>query len=427
MCATAPWCVGVHFSGRHRSALLEAEQGVTRRGEKGSTVGDERHRAASQSGEHLRLLGEATDLVADTVRSDLVMDTVRDDPEERTEAVPTVQGYLEPPSRPVSAPPAAVRALLLASEEVTREVRPRTLPPPRAAVREVFARDSGSDRVRQATGRQPAYVPGAVAHRDAPRPRASYAPRPRYATPERASAPPTPAPSRPPPLREDNPITFVAEPAAASRHNPKRVHLPWWVAMGVGLTLGLAVATAGFAAWVSTREPAVERAPSPPSPTDGERPPAQAAQAAQAAPPAAAPPVSAPLRVGAASLAWALSERRTWQGATVGDDNRWSAVLSLRLGDDGVVRGYLAWSAVSVQGAREGEQVREDVDGSWDEARGALTLRGTASTNPLLMPVNSYRLHASPTGALQGAAIDDGVRIALTPVAQRRPRRHHDD
>ncbi len=404
-------------------------------------MGDRTQRAASQSGEHLRLLEGASDLSADaappdvahdlamdTVRSDLVMDTVREDGEERTEAIPTVQGYLEPPSRPVSQPPAAVRALLLASEEVTREVRPRTLPPPRAAVREVFARDSGSGRARQATGRQPVYVPGAVAQREAPRPRPSQVPPARYATPARPSSPPATA-SRPPPLREDNPITFVAEPAVASRH-PARVRLPWWVAMGVGLSLGFAVATAGFVAWVGVHDPSP--APAPPlAPAPAYAPPA--AERPEEEPPAARSPLPAPTatpataRLEGGAFAWAPTERRTWQGATEGGENRWGVVLSLRLESDGSVRGYLAWSAVSVQGAREGEQVRENVDGAWDEARGALSLRGTASTNPLLLPVNSYRLHALPTGALRGGAIDDGVRFTAAPVGPRRARRHRDD
>lgn len=416
---------------------------VTGRGEKGSTVGDRPQRAASQSGEHLRLLEGSPDLAADTappdvahdlamdtVRSDLVMDTVREDGEERTEAIPTVQGYLEPPSRPVSQPPAAVRALLLASEEVTREVRPRTLPPPRAAVREVFARDSGSSRARQATGRQPVYVPGAVAQREVPRPRPSQVPPARYATPARPSSPPSTA-SRPPPLREDNPITFVAEPAAASRH-PTRVRLPWWVAMGVGLSLGFAVATAGFVAWVGVHDPppapAPSLAPAPAyAPPAAERPEEEPPPARSTAPAPVPVPANAAARPEGTAFAWAPAERRTWQGATEGGESRWGVVLSLRLEADGSVRGYLAWSAVSVQGAREGEQVRENVDGSWDEARGALSLRGTASTNPLLLPVNSYRLHALPTGALRGGAIDDGVRFTAAPVGPRRARRHRDD
>jgi hypothetical protein len=108
-------------------------------------------------------------------------------------------------------------------------------------------------------------------------------------------------------------------------------------------------------------------------------------------------------------------------------DNRWSLVASLLLDREGSVRGYLAWSAVSVQGVREGEQVRENVEGSWDPVRGALSLRGTTSTNPLLLPVNSYRLHATPTGVLHGGTIDDGVRFTITPVALQRLRHPQHD
>jgi len=419
---------------------------VTGPGEKGSTVRHEDDRSAARSGAHPRLDADASDLVADTVRveahaSDLVADTVREDPDrgEPTAAIPTVQGYLEPRSRPLSEPTPGARALLRASEEVTRELRPRTLPPPRVSVREVFARDSAMGRGRQATGRQPAYVPGAVAHRDIARPRESYAPRPResYAprgwsapdrpsVPDRPSAPDRPSVApRPPPLREDNPITFLVQPATASKRHPTRTPIPWWVAMGVGLSLGVVVATGGFVAWMSAREPAA------PATVTATAAPAAAPVSERARPPAPAPlqaqVAATPTERGAAAaFTWAPTERRTWQGATEGDDSRWSVVLSLRLGEDNTVRGYLAWSAVSVQGAREGEQVRENVDGTWDGPRGALTLRGTASTNPLLLPVNSYRLHASTTGALRGASLDDGVHVGASLVAPRRAR-HHDE
>jgi hypothetical protein len=393
---------------------------VTGRGEKGSPVRDDDDRIAARSGEHLRLAGEATDLVADTVREG-------DDSGEPTEAIPTVQGYLEPPSRPAPEPTYGARALLRASEEVTREARPRTLPPPRASFRDGFVRESVPDRVRQATGRQPVYVPGAVAQREIPRPRESQPPRasmpPRawQSTPARATTP-----SRPPPLREDNPITFIVQPATSSKRLAARTPLPWWVAMGVGLSLGLAVASAGFVAWMSAHEPAAAPARVTAT-TPAAAPVSERAVASPEPPTAPAPRVAAVTPPASGAFTWAATERRMWQGATEGDDNRWSVVLALRLHEDGSVRGYLAWSAVSVQGAREGEQVRENVEGAWDAARGALSLRGTASTNPLVLPVNSYQFHASGTGALRGASLDDGVRVAAALVAPRQARRHHDD
>ena len=50
---------------------------------------------------------------------------------------------------------------------------------------------------------------------------------------------------------------------------------------------------------------------------------------------------------------------------------------------------------------REGEQVRENVDGMWDGARGALTLRGTAIVERIRAPM---MLAVSPTSRSACAA-----------------------
>jgi hypothetical protein len=349
-------------------------------------VGDDLQRTSVMPGEHLQQESDSADLAVDTVRSDLTDDTAPDLEDERTATILQVPGASGQPSGPVASVMSGPRTLLAASEEVTRASHPHTLPPPRPALREVYGREGASARARPPTGRQPAYVPDAVRQREsAPRVGPSAA---RLLTPPRGSMPPA-ASTRPPPLRDDNPIAFGPAPAATARR-PPRSGVPWWTALAVGVSLGFGLSTAGFVAWMLSRSPA--------------RPPATVA-------PPAPPPAPSP--AGPTDLAWAPSERRIWQGSTEGDGARWGVMLSLHLERDGSVRGYLAWSAVAVANAPAGEQVRENVEGTWDAPRGLLTLRGTASTNPSLVPTNRYQLRLTAAGALRGGAADGGTALAL--------------
>jgi hypothetical protein len=98
-------------------------------------------------------------------------------------------------------------------------------------------------------------------------------------------------------------------------------------------------------------------------------------------------------------------------------------VLTLQRDGDDNVRGYFAWTAVRAPDARDGEQVRESVEGTWLPASGELRLRGVASTAPDVLPVNGYRVLARPDGTLEGATLDE--RGHLTGAAAAPSRRSH--
>ena len=348
-------------------------------------MGDDLQRTSIRLGEPSPRESESTELVMDTLRSEVSDDTAADADDERTAAILQAPGPVGQPSLPAAPVASGPRSLLAASEEVTRASHPNTLPPPRPALREAYGREGAPPRAPPPTGRQPAYAPDPVGQREsAPRVGPSAA---RPLTPPRGSTAPA-ASTRPPPLRDDNPIAFGPAPAASARRPPQR-SLPWWSMLAVGVSLGFGLSTAGFVAWTLARGPA--------------------------RPSAAVAPLD-PSPAGAAERPWAPSERRLWHGGTEGDGARWGIMLSLHLERDGSVRGYLAWSAVAVANAPAGEQVRENVDGTWDASRGLLTLRGTASTNPSLVPTGRYQLQLTAAGALRGGAAGGGTTLALTPL-----------
>lgn len=110
-----------------------------------------------------------------------------------------------------------------------------------------------------------------------------------------------------------------------------------------------------------------------------------------------------------------VTPARRWSGSLVAGESRWSFVLALRV-NDRAVTGWFSWTAAQVPGTREGEQVRENVEGAFDPATGAIELHGTASTNPNLLPVNAYRLRVTADGALAGSTLDPNERIEGAPA-----------
>ena len=90
-------------------------------------------------------------------------------------------------------------------------------------------------------------------------------------------------------------------------------------------------------------------------------------------------------------------------------------MLALRV-NQRAVTGWFSWTAAQVPGVRDGEQVRENVEGSIDPTTGAIELHGTATTNPNLLPVNAYRLRVGADGALAGSTLDPNERIAGAPA-----------
>ncbi len=115
---------------------------------------------------------------------------------------------------------------------------------------------------------------------------------------------------------------------------------------------------------------------------------------------------------------WALGAGRLWNGRMTSDAAEWTFVMVLRLVEAGQVEGYISWTAVRAQGTRPGEQVRENVEGNWDEATRTLELHGTASTNPFVLPVNAYRFTAPADGALSGTAMDTSSQLTGRAAAR---------
>lgn len=110
-----------------------------------------------------------------------------------------------------------------------------------------------------------------------------------------------------------------------------------------------------------------------------------------------------------------VPDARRWRGSLSGEDGEWTFVLSLRT-RDGRATGWIAWSAVRVPGARVGEQVRENVEGTFEAGTGAYELHGIASSNPSLLPVNAYRLQAAGDGTLSGHTLDVAAQLTASPA-----------
>jgi serine/threonine-protein kinase len=132
-------------------------------------------------------------------------------------------------------------------------------------------------------------------------------------------------------------------------------------------------------------------------------------------------PVARPLAATVApadASPWAVGAGRLWNGRMTSDASQWSFVMVLRHVEVGQVEGYLSWTALHAPGARPGEQVRENVEGNWDEATHTLELHGTASTNPFILPVNAYRINAPADGTLTGSAMDTSSQLTGRAAAR---------
>ncbi|MFO0603999.1 MAG: protein kinase [Polyangiales bacterium] len=117
---------------------------------------------------------------------------------------------------------------------------------------------------------------------------------------------------------------------------------------------------------------------------------------------------------------WVFGTGRLWNGRMTSDAADWSFVMVLRQVEAGQVEGYVSWTAVRAPNARPGEQVRENLEGNWDEGTRTLELHGTASSNPFVLPVNAYRLTAAPDGALTGTSMDSSSQITGRAAARMR-------
>ncbi|MFO0647666.1 MAG: protein kinase [Polyangiales bacterium] len=104
-----------------------------------------------------------------------------------------------------------------------------------------------------------------------------------------------------------------------------------------------------------------------------------------------------------------------WNGTFTTADSRWSFVLSLRITGN-AASGWFSWTAAEVPGARVGEQVRENLEGTFDAATNSFDVHGTGSTNQALLPVNAFRLRVMPDGSLSGSTLDESERIVGTPA-----------
>ncbi len=114
----------------------------------------------------------------------------------------------------------------------------------------------------------------------------------------------------------------------------------------------------------------------------------------------------------AGGFAWPRNEPRVWNGTLEGADVRLSFVLVLRANEVGRATGFFSWTIQRMAGARVGEQVRENVEGTWDPTLGTLELHGVHSTNPVLLPVNAYQVRLRVLGALEGDTTDGISHLA---------------
>ncbi len=117
--------------------------------------------------------------------------------------------------------------------------------------------------------------------------------------------------------------------------------------------------------------------------------------------------------------AWNVGAGRVWRGDATGGEARFGFTAVLRLTRPDHVAGYISWTVVASPTGAAGEQVRENVDGSFDPTLGAIELHGTHSTNPLVYPVNAYRFRVGGDGTLEGSSLDAALAIRATSTAPR--------
>jgi serine/threonine protein kinase len=111
---------------------------------------------------------------------------------------------------------------------------------------------------------------------------------------------------------------------------------------------------------------------------------------------------------------WPADATRVWGATLTNDTSLLSCVMVLRLNASGHASGYISWTIVRLAGAVAGEQVRESVEGSYEPTLGVLELHGVLSTNPVVLPVNAYRLRVRASGVIDGQTTDGMSRIAGT-------------
>lgn len=197
--------------------------------------------------------------------------------------------------------------------------------------------------------------------------------------------PPPPPRSSPPRSLPPPPPTPRVEPAPRSAQPSRRTVLMLAAAAGVVSfsVVGMVVGRAH-----QTEPPTVESTP------------------ALRAPPTE--PVIAPVPTPARAA-------HRWNGSLTTADSRWSFVLSLRV-TGSAATGWFSWTAAQVPGARVGEQVRENLEGTFDAATSSFDVHGTGSTNQGLLPVNAFRLRVMPDGSISGSTLDESERIVGTPA-----------
>ncbi len=137
---------------------------------------------------------------------------------------------------------------------------------------------------------------------------------------------------------------------------------------------------------------------------------------ARSAPPRVSSSVDAlrPARESVSDLApstWPAGEVRIWRGAAQGNESRYAFAAVLRMNANDRVDGYISWTVERAAGVRTGEQVRENVEGSYDTTLGTLDLHGTLSTNPIVYAVNAYRLRVHGAGTLDGTTVDASLSM----------------
>lgn len=244
-----------------------------------------------------------------------------------------------------------------------------------------------------------------------------------HVPPPVTQAPPV---SHVPPPSLDNPMSFAFFNEEKTRAIPRPPVVRPWRLLALGFALGVTLVAGTFAllhvgddddgslsvaAAVNDprRDLATISSPQPAAPPPVERTTAH---------PLAAPSPTADS--GAVAVSWGDAPRRVWQGTVTGDDGEWAFVLTLTRAETDTVRGYFAWTAVRAADARDGEQVRESVEGTWRAATGELLLRGVTSTASDVLPVNGYRARISPGGTLDGTTLDERGHLSGTASTRRR-------
>ncbi len=113
---------------------------------------------------------------------------------------------------------------------------------------------------------------------------------------------------------------------------------------------------------------------------------------------------------------WPANASRLWNGTLTNDNTntQLSYVLVLRVNETGHASGFFSWTVGRMVGARSGEQVRETVEGTYEPTMGVLDLHGVLSTNPVVLPVNAYRVRLGPAGEILGDTLDGMSHITGT-------------